>query len=489
MSHFLKKTAKNTEPLDKRREFLYNDKSIIFLEGGSFLDPLLGQLILQFILILVNAFFACSEIAVVSLNEKKMEKLAEEGDKKAAKVVGMLKSPEKFLSTIQVSITLAGFLGSAFAAENFAGRLTDWIYGGLGFTAIGFKTLNTLVVVGVTLILSYVTLVLGELVPKRIAMKKPDKVAKGVIGIISLSAKIARPVVWLLSVSTNGILRLLGIDPKEEDEEVTEEEIRLMVDAGEEDGNIEAGEKEMIENIFEFNNTTAADVMVHRTEMSAIDVEESFEEILKIIDETGFSRFPVYEGDTDNIIGVLGTRKFLMNLCTEQKQNLRDMIYEPYFVPESVRADVLFRDMQAKKAHIAVVLDEYGGTAGLITLEDLLEQIVGNIYDETDEEIEEINIEKLSDNLWRIQGTALLEAVEEELAINFTSEDDEYSTMSGLVFSRFTTIPADGETPELVIDRLHIQVEEITEHRVVSALVELLPEPDEADDKSDKDDD
>ena len=350
-------------------------------------DPLWGQILLQLILILVNAFFACTEIAVVSLNEKKMEKLADEGDKKAAKIIAMLKSPEKFLSTIQVSITLAGFLGSAFAADNFAGLLSRWVYHDLGFTVMGEETLDTLAIIIVTLILSYLTLVFGELVPKRIAMKKPDKVARGVIGIISFAAKIARPVVWLLSISTNAVLRLLRIDPKAEDDEVTEEEIRLMVDAGEEDGNIEAAEKEMIENIFEFNNTTAADVMVHRTEMTAIDVENSNEEILKIIDETGFSRFPVYEEEIDNVIGILNTRKFLMSLCSDTPMTVRDLIFEPYFVPESVRADVLFRDMQAKKSHMAVVLDEYGGTAGLITMEDLLEQIVGNIYDETDEVI------------------------------------------------------------------------------------------------------
>lgn len=439
-------------------------------------DPLWGQILLQLILILVNAFFACSEIAVVSLNEKKMEKLAEDGDKKAAKIIGMLKSPEKFLSTIQVSITLAGFLGSAFAADNFAGKLSNWIYYDLKFTSISEETLNTLAIVLVTLILSYITLVFGELVPKRIAMKKPDAVAKGVIGVISIAATIARPVVWLLSISTNGVLRLLHIDPKAEQEAVTEEEIRLMVDAGEEDGNIEANEKEMIENIFEFNNTTAADVMVHRTEMSAIDIEETFEEILAQIDVTGFSRFPVYENEIDNVIGILSTRKFLMNMCSDKPISLRELIYEPYFVPETVRADALFRDMQAKKTHMAVVLDEYGGTSGLVTMEDLLEQIVGNIYDETDEELEEMDIESLSENLWRIQGTAELDAIEEELGVNFTSEDDEYSTLTGLIFSRFTTIPADGETPELEIDRLHIQVEEITEHRVVSALVELLPE-------------
>jgi len=445
-------------------------------------DPLWGQMLLQLILILVNAFFACSEIAVVSLNDKKMEKLADEGDKKAAKIVGMLKNPEKFLSTIQISITLAGFLGSAFAADNFAGRLSHWLYHDLHFTAIGEETIDTLAIIVITLILSYLTLVFGELVPKRIAMKKPDKVAKRVIGVILFAAKIARPLVWFLSISTNAVLRLLRIDPKAEDDEVTEEEIRLMVDAGEEDGNIEATEKEMIENIFEFNNTTAADVMVHRTEMTAIDVEETNEEILKIIDETGFSRFPVYEEEIDNIIGILNTRKFLMSLCSVKPKSVRELIYEPYFVPESVRADVLFRDMQAKKSHIAVVLDEYGGTAGLITMEDLLEQIVGNIYDETDEVLEDVEIEKLADDLWRIQGTAMLVAVEEELDVNFTSEDDEYSTMSGLIFSRFTTIPADGETPELTIDRLHIQVEEITEHRVVSAIVQLLPEENEESD-------
>ncbi len=450
-------------------------------------DPLWGQLLLQLILILVNAFFACSEIAVVSLNEKKIEKLAEDGDKKAAKILSMLKRPETFLSTIQVSITLAGFLASAFAADNFAGKLSGWFYHTLQFRYLPPDTLNAIAVILVTLILSYVTLVLGELVPKRIAMNNPDKVARFVIGVILVSAKIARPVVWLLSVSTNAILRLLRIDPNANSDEVTEEEIRLMVDAGEEDGNIEANEKEMIENIFEFNNTTAADVMVHRTEMTAIDVESKFDDVLAIIDVTGFSRFPVYEDEIDNVIGILNTRKFLMNRCCGQNRSLRELIYEPYFVPESVRADVLFRDMQAKKSHMAVVLDEYGGTAGLITLEDLLEQIVGNIYDETDEVNEEEDMVKLSDTLWRMQGTTMLEDIEEELDIDFTTEDDEYSTLSGLIFSRFTTIPADGETPELTVDRLHIQVEEITEHRVVSALVELLPPPEEDDEEDGKD--
>ncbi|MBE6637748.1 MAG: HlyC/CorC family transporter [Ruminococcaceae bacterium] len=440
-------------------------------------------MLLQFLLILVNAFFACSEIAVVSLNEKKMQKLAEDGDKKAKKILGMLKCPERFLSTIQVSITLAGFLGSAFAADNFAGKLTRWIYDDLNYHAIGKETLNTAAIIVVTLLLSYITLVFGELVPKRIAMKNPEKVALAVSGVIAFSAALARPVVWFLSLSTNLILRLLHIDPNDTEEEVTEEEIRMMVDAGEEDGNIEAGEKEMIENIFEFNNTVVADVMVHRTEMSAIELGDSEESILSLIDETGFSRFPVYEGEIDHIIGVLSTRKFLMNLCSKTPKPLSELIFEPYFVPESVRADALFRDMQAKKSHMVIVLDEYGGTSGLVTMEDLLEQIVGNIYDETDIQTEETDMVKLSDHTWRIQGTTLLESIEEEFGIDFPPEEDEFSTLTGLIFSRFTTIPADGETPELVIGRLHIQVEEITEHRVVSAIVELLPEHSEEEDE------
>ncbi len=439
-------------------------------------DPLWGQLLLQLVLILINAFFACSEIALVSLNEKKVEKLSEEGNKKALKILKMIKCPEKLLSTIQISITLAGFLGSAFAADNFANKLTNWIS---TFATINKEALNTISIIVVTLILSYVTLVLGELVPKRIAMKKPEKVAMAVCGIISGAATIAKPIVWLLSVSTNGVLRLLGIDPNDQEEQVTEEEIRLMVDAGEEDGNIESNEKEMIENIFEFNNITAADVMVHRTEMTAIDIEDTDEFILNTIKETGFSRFPVYEENIDNIVGILSTRNFLLNVCSDHPKKIKELVYEPYFVPESVRADALFNDMQSKNCHMVVVLDEYGGTSGLVTMEDLLEEIVGNIYDETDNQTEEPELVKLSDHVWRMQGSVELETIEEELDINFSDEDDEFSTLSGLIFSRFTTIPADGETPELDIERLHIKVENITEHRVVSALVELLPEREE----------
>ncbi len=437
--------------------------------------PLWSQLLLQVFLIFVNAIFACSEIAVVSLNEKKIEKMSEDGNKKAAKLLKMLKNPDRFLSTIQICITLAGFLGSAFAADNLAGRLTNWLYNGYGFRAFGYDTLETIAIIAITLVLSYFTLVFGELVPKRVGMKNPEKVAMMLVPPVTFFSAIFRPLVWFLSVSTNLVLKLLRIDPKHNDDEVTEEEIRLMVDASEEDGNIEAGEKEMIENIFEFNNTTAADIMVHRTEMSAISIDASFDDIIEAIKETGYSRFPVYENDIDNVIGILSARRFFLNQSAPEPLPLSELIFEPMFVPVSVRADLLFRDMQDKQIHMVIVLDEYGGTAGLVTMEDLIEQIVGNIYDETDELDEDDDIVELDENLYRMQGNTPLDAIEDALDINFSEEDDDLSTLSGLIFSRFTTIPADGETPELDIDRLHIKVEEITEHRVVSAVVELLP--------------
>lgn len=445
-------------------------------------DPV-GQLLFQLLLILINAFFACSEIAVVTLNEKKIEKLSENGDKKATKLLKMIKTPERFLSTIQISITLAGFLGSAFAAENFAGKITNWLYNDLKISTLSYETLDSISIIAVTLVLSYVTLVLGELVPKRIAMKNPEKVAYFVCGIISVAATIAKPVVWFLSISTNLVLRLLKIDPHNNEEEVTEEEIRLMVDVGEENGSIESDEKEMIENIFEFNNITAADIMIHRTEIFAVDVENSENEILSIIKESGYSRFPVFEESIDNIIGILSTRNFLLNLSSGNKKTIRELIYEPYFVPESVRADALFSDMRTKNCHMVIVLDEYGGTSGLVTMEDLLEEIVGNIYDETDENFEQDDIVKLSEHIWRINGTTELENIEKELGINFSDEDDELTTLSGLIFSRFTTIPADGETPEINIDRLNIKVENISEHRVTSAIVELITQTDDCDEK------
>nr|MBQ4317934.1 HlyC/CorC family transporter [Clostridia bacterium] len=425
-----------------------------------------GQLILQVVLIAINAFFAMTETACISINKTKLESAAKDGDKKAARLLKMVENPNGFLATIQIGITLAGFLGSAFAAENFSDVLVDFIVNTCGITAIPMKVLDTAAVVVITLILSFFTLVLGELVPKRVALKKADAIASAVCGIIIFLANIFKPVIWLTSVSTNGVLRLMGINPNEEEEEVSQDEIRMMIDIGEETGTIDPTQGELIDNIFEFNNLLAGDVMTHRTDMATISIEATNDEITEIIRETGFSRFPVYGKDIDEIIGVLRTREFLLNIQSPHPKALKDMLAKPHFVPETVRADVLFRDMQAKKRHMAIVVDEYGGTSGLITMEDLLEEIVGNIYDESDDKPEP-DIVKLEDNLWRVSGSVDIDELAEAIGIDLDFEDEDYGTLGGLVYSQLSQIPEDGSNPEIEAKGMHVKVERISEHRVV----------------------
>lgn len=448
--------------------------------------PSIGQqLLLQLILILINAFFAATEIAVISLNENKLRHQADEGDKRAKKMLKMVEEPERFLSTIQIGITLAGFLGSAFAADNFSGTIVTWMVETVKITAIPISVLKTISVVAVTIILSYFTLILGELVPKRIAMKKSEQLARAVSGIIGILSTILKPVNWFMSVSTNGVLRLLGINPKDDEKSVSEDEIRMMIDIGEENGTIAPNEKEMIENIFEFNNQTAGEIMVHRTDMTVLWEDNTPEEIVNTIMESGYSRFPVCGADTDEIVGILRTREYLLNMRDEHPKALKELLSPAYFVPKTVRADVLFRDMQSKKCHMAIVVDEYGGTNGLLTMEDLIEEIVGNIYDESDKKAEQ-DIIKLDDNLWRISGTAALEDVEEALDIVIDNEDEEYGTLGGLIFSQLSQIPEDGSQPEVTVQGLNIKVDEILDRRVEWAIVSKVPNDEESDDDDDK---
>ncbi len=439
------------------------------------MDDPLPKILILVILIAINAFFAAAEIAVISLSETKLRKQAEDGDKTADKLLKLMQAPDNFLSAIQIAITLAGFLSSAIAADSFSDPLVDWLVNDLHVTALPPAALNGIMVVLITIVLSYFSLVLGELVPKRIAMKKTEKVARFVVGPVRAVAAVFRPVIWLLSKSTNGVLRLMGIDPAADQEDVSEDEIMMMVDLGEERGAIESTEKELIENIFELNDTTAEDVMIHRTDMVFLQADDSPGEILDTIRESGLTRFPVYEEDADDIIGILNTRDYLLNLQEEQPRALRDLLRPAYFVPESVRTDALFRDMQSKKIHLAIVVDEYGGTSGLVTMEDLLEEIVGNIYDEFDPQ-EEKEIEQVEDNLWKIAGGCQLDQVAEALEVEFP-EDVESDTLGGLVYSQLTAIPEDGSHPEVDVCGLHIKVLELTDRRVEWALVSKLPRP------------
>ena len=440
-------------------------------EGLSLDEPIGSQLLLQVILIMVNAFFAATETSVVSLNENKIRKQAESGDAKAKLMLKVVEAPTKFLSTIQVCITLSGFLASAFASETFASRLCALLKNA-GFTLLPEKTLLSLCMVLVTLILSFFMIVLGELAPKRIALQFPEKIARFTCGVINFMSKLFTPIVWLLSASTNLVLKILGIKPQGSGDEVTEEEIRMMVDIGSESGAIEQDERTMIENIFEFNNMTAADVMVHRIDVVALHVDDSQEEILSTIQESGLSRFPVYADHIDDIVGVLNTRDFLLNTHAQNPKTVKELLRSAYLVPETVPADTLFNDMQKQKVHLAIVVDEYGGMSGIVTMEDLLEEIVGNIYDEFDP-TEEKEIELIGENLWRVDGSVDLETLADALDIALPLEE-EYDTLGGMIFSTFSSIPEDGSTPELDIHGLHIKVETICDHRIETVLLSKL---------------
>ena len=274
-------------------------------------------------------------------------------------------------------------------------------------------------------------------------------------------------VVLFAGASVYLVIRLRALTKR-----VSEADIRQMVDMGEEKGAIEKEERELIENVFEFNNSTAADVMIHRTDVVMLWVDDPQEEIMETIRSSGLTRFPVYEEDTDDIIGILNTREYLLNAQEEKPKPLRELLREAYFVPETVRSDVLFRDMQSRKTHFAVVVDEYGGTSGIITMEDLIEELVGNIYDEFDPQDEQ-EIVLLEENLWRISGGASLEDIAEALEMEFP-EDGEAETLGGLVFAKLDVIPADGTHPTVETDGLHIQVEELSDRRVEWAKVSKL---------------
>ncbi|MEG6616764.1 hemolysin family protein [Peptococcaceae bacterium 1198_IL3148] len=426
-----------------------------------------SELLVLVVLIMLNAFFAASEMALVSVNDNKIKHLAEEGNKKAKTLDNLIGEPSKFLATIQIGITLAGFLASAFAAGSFAGQLADFIYQ-LG-VPISKGLLNNIAVIIVTLILSYFTLVLGELVPKRLAMQRAEAIAFLVAHPLSWLSLITSPVVKLLTFSTNLVVRLFGVDPNADSEEVTEEEIRMMVDVGKERGAIQEAEKVMINNIFEFDNKMVVDIMTHRTEITAIPIHHSLKQVASIMSNGRYTRVPVYEDNIDNIIGTLNVKELIrfMEACDETTFDLKKLIRKPYFVLTLQNIDDVFREMQKKKMHMAIVIDEYGGTAGIVTMEDLLEEIVGNIFDEYD--VDEKEIEQLDDNTFLMSGIVSLYEVKEFLGVALPVED--YETLSGFLISQLGHIPAVGEQPELEYNGLVFKVQEVNRKRIVKVKV------------------
>ena len=428
------------------------------------------EILLQVILILVNAFFAGTEMAVVSLNATKLRKMQEEGDKIAGKLLSMVEDSSAFLSTIQVAITLSGFLGSAFAADNFSDKLVYWLMS-LG-VAVPEKTLDTISVILITLILSYFTLVFGELVPKRIAMRKAEALALGMSALITFISKLFAPIVWTLTASTNGILRLIRIDPNADDNTVTEEEIRMMVDVGSEKGVIDPDEKELIENVFEFDDLTAQEIATHRMDVSVIWFNEEPEQWDAIIRESRHNMFPVCQDSVDNVVGVLSAREYF-RLRERTREQVLAIVRPAYFVPSSVKANVLFRNMKRTHNRFAVVLDNYGGMQGVITLSDLVEQLVGALEEDAQETRGERGVHSIGENIWRIHGNVTMQELEEVLPSRVPT--DHYDTLGELVFSNLGAIPADGSSFELDLFGLHIKVEEIKDHKLQLAEVSLAP--------------
>lgn len=429
-------------------------------------------LLVQVILIILNAIFASAEIAVLSMNETKLERLAEKGNHRAKRLVRLTQEPARFLATIQVAITLSGFLGSAFAADNFSEPLVDWIIG-MGIN-VPRSTLDTIAVVLITLVLSYFTLVFGELVPKRIAMKKSEELAMGISGLVTGISVLFKPIVSFLSVSTNIVLKLFGIDPNEAEDQVSEEEIRMLVDAGSEKGAINYQEKEFIQNVFEFNDIVVGTIATHRTDVNVLWMDDDLEEWDATIYSTRHTLYPVCGGSIDNIIGILNTKDYF-RIKEKTKEQVVDLaITPPYFVMETTKADVLFKNMKNSKQSVAIVLDEYGGMVGIVTLLDLLEEIVGDLNAiEPISLEEEVAIEFISDNKWEVKGNIRLSDIEEVTGVTISAEGCD--TFTGVVFQKYGTVPKDGITKiELEIEKLHVTVDKIKDHQVNHAIIEII---------------
>lgn len=430
------------------------------------------EILVLIVLILLNAFFAASEMALVSLNDNKIKLMADSGHKKAKMVQTLLNEPSRFLATIQIGITLAGFLASAFAAGSFAGRLAEFLYNlGLPLPQATLATLSTVII---TLILSYFTLVLGELVPKRLALQKAEQISFFAVTPLTLLSKITSPFVKFLTLSTNLMVRMFGLDPNADEEDVTEEEIRMMVDVGQEKGTILETEKQMINNIFEFDNKTVSDIMTHRTNIVAIPVETTLREALHVANVEKYTRLPVYDEKIDNIVGILHVKdlfQFIEN-GDREKFDLRELVREPYYVLESIKIDQLFRDMQKNNVHLAIVIDEYGGTDGIITIEDLIEEIVGNIFDEYDEpEMDVVEIEEIDEYHYIMAGTTNLYEVEDILNVDLPTQD--YDTLSGFMIGQLGYIPGVEERPAIEYKDIIFAVEEMNDRRIVKVKVSI----------------
>ena len=445
--------------------------------------PLWQALLVQLGLLLITLFLTLLDSAADAFTESRLERMKEDGDARAEQLLAQLPECRAIAGAVHNVLCFVQLLMGALAAASLIGRLAEALKSASFLAALPDRLLTALSLVIVLLVLCFFVRFLGVELPRRMAARNIDALLRALIGPMLFMRRLFRPMTALVNAATGAVMRLMGEDPSKTDENVTEDEILAMVDMGEESGSIESNEKELIENIFEFNSLTAEDCMVHRTDLTAIDADISEEELIATIRDTGFSRFPVYGDDIDDILGILTTRSYLLNarLPEKERKSVRELMRPAFFVPETMRADALFHEMQSRKSHMAIVVDEYGGTSGLVTLEDLLEEIVGNIYDEFDPQARQ-DIIPLPDGGWKVAGSVELEPLCEALGID-EIESEEFDTLGGLVFSQLTAIPEDGSHPEVECFGLHIRVDELADRRVEWATVRKLePEKDEEED-------
>lgn len=428
---------------------------------------MIGSLILLVILIFLNAVFASAEIAVISMNDAKLNKMASEGDKRALRLTALVSEPSRFLATIQVAITLAGLLSSAFAADKFAQPIVEAIMA--SGANVSQSLISNITVIVITVILAYFNLVFGELVPKRIAMKKAEQMALGMSGLLYGVSKVFKPIVFILTASTNLLLRLFGINPNDNEERVSEEEIRMLLVQGIEQGTIKNSESEIIQKVFEFDDISVEQICTHRIDVVSINLNDSVENWAKVIENNRYSYFAVYNDNHEDIIGILDTKDYFRLKDKSKESILSNAVDKPFFVPHGMKANVLFNEMRNTRKYFAVVVDEYGGLSGIITLHDLLEALVGDMYEE-EEKLPPAEIQKLSDNRWCIYGSADIEQVAAALGVHIQSDD--YDTFNGYVCSLLERIPDDDEkTLECETDNLKIEIHSVVNHMIDKTIV------------------
>ena len=426
---------------------------------------LIGPIILQVILIILNAIFASSEIAVISSNKAGLENLAQDNNKRAKMLLSLTENPSKFLSTIQVAITLSALLGSAYAADNFATPLVALIV--KAGVSIDPEVIRTVCVLVITLVLSFFSIVFGELVPKRMAMKNPPKTALRVAPLLYVVSVLFKPFVWVLTKTTNGVLRLLRINPNEQNDAVTEEEIRIMLRDSSDRGEIDRVENQLIQNVFEFDDISVDEICTHRKDAHILYVDDTFANWTKLISETRHSFYPVCGENADDVVGILNVKRFFRTNCQSIKDALAKALDKPCFVPENMKTDMLFAEMKKTRNYYAIVVDEYGGTSGVVTMHDLLEVLVGDLNDKDDVVL--VDIKKLEENKWQILGSALIEDVTKELEIEI--EDCFYDTFGGYIIGILGTIPEDGSKLDIETELLNISILKIDEHRIEKTIV------------------